>query len=225
MNKLLKLIGFFAVMNIAGILGLVGWLVVSGRLDKNRATEIRTMLSETIEAQTAREAEEAAQPEGEEEQLPDPLSIEQHLEAAQEAGDVELQRRLRDQQNNLRMMESLRREQRELDEARDQFQAERDAFNAMRERLAQIEGDEQFRKSLGVYEGMKAPDAATNLLSLLGEGKRDEVVSYLDAMDERKRIKIFTELTKNAQNGLAAQLLEDLRTRGLVARAPEVSSP
>lgn len=225
MNKLLKLIGFFAVMNIAGILGLVGWLVVSGRLDKNRATEIRTMLSETIEAQTAREAEEAAPPEGEEEQLPDPLSIEQHLEAAQEAGDVELQRRLRDQQNNLRMMESLRREQRELDEARDQFQAERDAFNAMRERLAQIEGDEQFRKSLGVYEGMKAPDAATNLLSLLGEGKRDEVVSYLDAMDERKRIKIFTELTKNAQNGLAAQLLEDLRTRGLVARAPEVPSP
>lgn len=225
MKKLLKLVSFFAVLNFAAVLGLIGWLIASGRLDKERATEIRAMLSETVEQRAAREAAQNEQAQGEGESLPDPLTIEQRIEAAREAGDVELMRRLRDQQNNLRMLESLHREQRELDEARDKFLAERDAFNAMRARLAEIEGDEQFRKSLGVYEGMKAPDAAKNLLALLDQGKRDEVVSYLDAMDERKRIKIFTELTKNAQNGLAAQLLEDLRTRGLVARAPEVSSP
>ncbi len=225
MKRLMTLISVLALVNLAGVLGFVGWLAVSGRLDKDRATALRAMLSETVGEQMARETREAEALESGEEALPDAASIEQSLEAAREAGDVDLQRRLRDEQDALRRIESLRREQGLLDEARTEFQTERDGFNAMRERLTKIEGDAQFRKALGVLEGLKAPDATANLLSMLASGKREEVVSYLNAMDERKRIKIFTELTKSAQDGLAAQLLEDLRTRGLIARGPEDPSP
>jgi hypothetical protein len=224
MKGLLKLIAIVAVLNLGAILGFIGWLVASGRLDKARATEIRAMLTETIAEQQAREAAEASA--GEEgETLPEPKSIEQALLEAQEAGDIALQRRLRSEQDSQRLLESLHREQRELDKARNEFLAERKAFTEMRERIAQIEGDAQFRKSLGVLEGLKAPEAMANLLAMLGAGKREEVVSYLDAMDERKRVKIFAELTEAAPDGLAAELLEDLRIRGLVARVPEDSGP
>ncbi len=225
MKKLMTLISLLAIVNMAGVLGLAGWLVASGRLDKDRATQLRAMLSETVEQQRAREEREAAALETAEEALPTAESIEQGLEAAREAGDVELLRRLRDEQDAIHRLESLRREQGVLDEARATFETERDGFLAMRDRLTQIEGDEQFKKSLGVLEGLKAPDATANLLSLLSDNKREEVVSYLDAMDDRKRVKIFAELTKSAPDGLAAQLLEDLRTRGLIARGSEDPSP
>ncbi|MFI4896524.1 MAG: hypothetical protein ACIARR_01720 [Phycisphaerales bacterium JB059] len=224
MKGLFKLVAIVALLNLGAILGFIGWLVASGRLDKARATEIRAMLTETIAEQQAREAAEAEQ-DDDGEALPEPKSIEQALHEAQEAGDVALQRRLRSEQDNQRLLESLHREQRELDKARDEFLAERKAFLEMRDRIAQIEGDAQFRKSLGVLEGLKAPDAMANLLALLGAGKREEVVAYLDAMDERKRIKIFAELTEGAPDGLAAELLEDLRTHGLFARVPEDSGP
>jgi len=225
MKLLLRLISIVAILNLAAIIALIAWLIASGRLDEGRATDLRSWLTETVEEQAAREEAETKAPEEGPDALPEAQSIEQRLAASRESGDVDLQRRLRDEQDSRRRLESLRREQRELDGARDSFETERDAFNEMRERLVAIEGDAQFMKSLGVLEGLKAPEATANLLSLLAVDKRDEVVSYLDAMDERKRVKIFAELTKSTEDGLAAQLLEDLRIRGLVAQGPEDPSP
>ena len=67
---------------------------------------------------------------------------------------------------------------------------------------------------------MKAKDASAALLEIYDAGDPDRVVDYLDAMEDRSRIKIVSEVTKE-DAALAAALLEALSVRGVEARALE----
>ena len=112
---------------------------------------------------------------------------------------------------------SLKRERELLDRDVSAFEAEKADFEDWRERLLEIEGADQFKKTLTTYEGMKAKDAKASLQALLDLGDRDQVVTYLSSMDERKRTKIMTEFNKD-DPGVAAGLLEALRMRGTELR-------
>ncbi|MEO1511624.1 MAG: hypothetical protein AAFU70_06090, partial [Planctomycetota bacterium] len=91
--------------------------------------------------------------------------------------------------------------------------------------LALLEGDAQFQKSLVVLEGLKAEEAVATLRPILDSGDREQVVAYLDAMEERARTKIFAELITQGEGELAAGLLEDLRVRGLDGAFAEGTGP
>ena len=109
-------------------------------------------------------------------------------------------------------------------------------------------GDAQFQKTLAVLQSQK-PSATVTLLKqmlidaapapetgggLIANGETPPpapgatpvvspnmgmVVTYLDAMDEKKRSKVIAELTKTDPK-LAADLLERLRKQGEFARVP-----
>ncbi|NUQ66804.1 MAG: hypothetical protein HUU18_00785 [Phycisphaerales bacterium] len=175
-----------------------------------------------------------------------PLTAQERLAARVEATELDLQRaeRLRREVEDLqrRLVDG----ETKLAAERAAFEAERQAFSAATQRQRDLARDEQFQKTLGVIAGLKPTDAVKVLLATMSspgaapalpvlggpagvtgdatqgiaaQETRDLelAVEYLNAMDDRPRSKIITEIIK-ADEVLAAELLERLRLRGQLAR-------
>ncbi|MDX2146074.1 MAG: hypothetical protein SFZ23_01025 [Planctomycetota bacterium] len=174
MKALIAAFSIFAIANVLGAAGLVGWLHSSGRLNSERVQKIREMLKEPIEAEKARLARDAAALEAkkkadEEEakrNLP-PLTGEQQLVLRLLATEADQQRRDRLAREIADLQEGLRRELAALETARASLKSERDAFNELQKQTQQLTGDAQFRKAVGILESMKAPEAMATLRQLL----------------------------------------------------------
>lgn len=213
-----------ALANLLAIAGFALWLGVSGRLSEDRVERLRVMFQDTVAEEEERleaDAEdaklaEAALLEAANAKLP-PISAEDRL-ALQTQHDAVMQQNLERTRRTLEdMRRTLEKERDDLDEDIEEFIAERDSFNAMRKRIADIEGDEQFQKALTLYQSLQPKDAANTLKELYERGDIEQVVAYLNAMESRKASKIVAQF----EPPVAANLLERLRTRGLVAAAPE----
>ncbi len=226
-RTLVSAISIVAILNLGAVAGLGAWLMTGDRLDARRVREVRGLFSETVTDRDARleeEAAAAAEPE-EPELMVRPVNFEESLElVGQGAEIIELRRRELEKQI-AQLRASLARDRAILEAERDEFQTRKDAFESMLARLREIEGDVQFKKSLSLLEGVKADQAKSAVMALLAAGKREQVVSYLNAMDERKRTKLFGEFISDGEEALAAELLEDLRTRGVEPPGPEENSP
>jgi hypothetical protein len=242
-----------AIANLLAIAGVAAWLFGTGRLDKERMTQLREVLSTTVQAERALidaaaaqaeiDAQAAAQTERE---SAAPLSAAEQLHVRLDLSEVDHQRIERLRQETRDLTVTVARDQLRLAEERRVFEAERDAFEAMRAQLAEVEGSAQFRRAVGTLQGLKADEAVAILMQILqrpagrganGEtasasdqpipafaGGAEQVVSYLNALQERSRNKIMSDIT-SVDPALAADLLERLRTRGLIAHGPESSPP
>jgi len=226
MRTVWHMITILALANLIAIVGFVWWLHFSGRLDTERVEAVRTMLSETIAEQRAREAAQAAEAEAAAQQQAEierlsgpPVTASGALSLRIETSEEDLQRIMRMERDVKNLRETLARERRILDADRAEFEEDRAEFEAMRERIAEIEGDAQFGKSLSVLEGLKAAEAKQTLMQLL-QTDREQVVAYLDAMKARARTSIFDEMVGDGQADLAAELLEEIRVRGLETSGP-----
>jgi len=218
------IITVLALANMLAMLGFVGWLVGTGRLDESRFNEIREKLGETIEAeearleteerQAAREAEAAKE---EERALIPPITAADRLRNEEAASEVDRQRLERLAREVRDLQSTLVRERRLLDERVEAFEAEKQQFEAMRSRIREIEGQDQFQKAVSHLQAQR-PDTARDILqALMAEGDVEQAVSYLNAMGGRQAAKIIGAFDDPA---VAADLLERLRTRGTEARAP-----
>ncbi len=223
MKAIWNIITVMALANLIAVIGFVWWLHFSGRLNMARVEAVRTILSETIAEQASRESAEAAaaeakaQQEAEAERMAGPpVTASETLSMRIETSEIDRQRieRLKREVKNL--TETLARERRKLDDDRAAFEKRKKAFEDMRARIAAIEGDEQFVKSVGVLEKLDPADAKKTLSQLLTTD-REQVVSYLDTMSARARTAVFAEFIKDGQQDVAAELLEEIRVRGLVA--------
>lgn len=119
-----------------------------------------------------------------------------------------MQREINDLQN------TLKRERALLASERTDFEEERSEFKAMRERLKEIEGSDQFNKSLTVLKNMRPRDAKEMLSVLIDDGKWEQVVSYLSALGGGITTEVLAEFIKADEAELAAGLLESIRMRG-----------
>lgn len=224
MKKLWTLVSVLAFLNLLAVLGFAGWVYTTGRIDQSRIQEVQSLFGETVTERDQRIAdEEKAAAEAlanAEKPLPElALTADERNRVRVEMTQVDRQRRERTAREIQDLKGTLMNQQRMIDADRKALQAEQEAFDAMRARLEIIEGADQFAKSLSVLSGLKPKDAMSALQVLLNEGKDEQVVSYLSKMDERVRTKIFAEFVK-ADEQLAANLLESLRTRGLAAAPP-----
>ena len=225
MKGLWIIISTIALANFLAMAGLIGWLQMTDRLDAARLNEVRTLFSETLtDKQNAAAALKAAEEEAAKKEAEairagtPPLSaaeamVSERVQSEQQRQHVE---RLRREVEDLQR--SLARERDELDEEWKRLRAERDAFQVMRDRLAELEGSEQFERALRLYESLKPDQTQALLQQLIDDGNIEQVVSYLDAMQTRTASKVLAEFKDPA---VAAGLLERLRTRGLEARVPE----
>jgi len=214
-----------AVANFLAIGGFVGWLAATDRLDLERLEEIRTILAETRADEAARleaedqEATRVAQQQAEDAKnaLP-PLNAGELLDALQEHEEAAQLRVARMEREAADLRRALERERDELDRRVAAFEQEKAQFDAMRQRLAEVEGDGQFQQALALYKALPAAKAQEMLQTLIDEGRVDQVVDYLNAMDTRTARKIVERFEDPA---VAADLLERLRVRGLQASAAE----
>ncbi|MCB9846175.1 MAG: hypothetical protein H6811_09345 [Phycisphaeraceae bacterium] len=170
-------------------------------------------------------------------------SSEDLVEARRDLSEVDRQRLERLRREVQDLQRELSRREATLQEQRQEFELRAEAFREERARVQAVDGSAQFKKSVRLLEGLVPARGAAVLRALmsgsedpLGEGDdagdgaenvaqqdphkmvtgKDRAVSYLNAMQERPRLKVISELAKDEPE-LAAELLERLRTRGLAA--------
>lgn len=129
------------------------------------------------------------------------------------------------------LKDALRSEQAKLVKARKEFEDERQAFETRRAQIAELEGSTQFKKAMGVLEGLEPKAARSVLQEMLtaqtAPGELDgktRVVTYLSLMKNDKRQEVMAEFAKG-DPALAADLLERIRTHGGAAKGSETSGP
>lgn len=222
MRRLWTIISVVCFLNAMGVLVVLGWLLNTGRVDRQRLQDVRELFRETTAQRDARE--KAEQKEAEQAaaltrvanvENGEPMSADARLDSnrAQSQADIERMQRIRREVKDLQ--DAVVRQRQLLDKEREGFESDVSAFNKMRRDIAELEGSEQFKKALVVFEQLKPADAKAAMAALLDQGKQDEVVGYLDAMEDRARTKVVAEFIKDADAPLAAKLLEELRVRGI----------
>ncbi|MCE7972941.1 MAG: hypothetical protein DYG92_01260 [Leptolyngbya sp. PLA1] len=201
--------------------------------------------AEAAKAQAEKEAGEKAAAEAKRRDQP-PLTAEQRVALRLEATEIDRQRMERLQREVEDLRRVLSTERAALDRDRAAFVAEKSAFEAASAATRRALEDGQFQKTLGVLAAMKPKDAVGLLTQMLkGENfapagqvpalaaggaasttmapptsaGEDQVVSYLDAMDEKPRGRIMTELAKS-DPALATRLLGRIRERAQFAPVP-----
>lgn len=232
MRTLLVSVAVVAVANLVGLLGFAGWLVGSGRLDAQRLQHVRSMFAETIQDQRSRESDEAAAEvslalaaEQARKDARPPMTATEQLAARVEATEIDRQRAERLRREVADLQRGLEQREAELERQRRVLARERDEFERMRQDIVSQTTSEQFKKALATMEGLKPADAKKAFKEIIDgdpSGGVGQVVSYLNAMDDRIRTKIVTEFIKE-DSKLAAELLERMRMRGSVV-SPSVES-
>ncbi|MEO1512527.1 MAG: hypothetical protein AAFU70_10665, partial [Planctomycetota bacterium] len=137
MRSVWTVFSIMAVANMFAILMALGWLLGTRRVDATRIQEVRSIFTETVGEQAAREAREAADAEVEADPAADlpagpPLNSSEALALRIEASEIDLQRIARLQREVQDLRRTLRLERNELDRERESFVTERDGFESMR---------------------------------------------------------------------------------------------
>ncbi|MFG0274571.1 MAG: hypothetical protein ACF8QF_05905 [Phycisphaerales bacterium] len=223
MRSIWTVITTVALANLLAVVAFVGWLASSDRLNQDRLESIRALLSETVEAEQTRLDEEAREQERLEAEaeaarraaLP-PLTAGDRLLLAEESEEAVRQRLERMRREMEDLQRTIRAEANRLDDRTDSFEAEKAAFEQMRDRIAAIEGDEQFKKTVTLLEGLPPARASEMLMEIIAQGAPEQATAYLNAMQSRNASKVLASIEDPA---LAADLLERLRVYGLEARA------
>lgn len=216
MKKIWTIVSAFSFLNFMLILAALGWLLNTGRLDRERVEELRDVLfASNLDGEADLTDMLDGDGNGDSNGALSVLSAEERLNMRLEKSDADQERVRRMQREVDDLKAALGRERRLLDTQRAEFESDRAAFFDQRRTIADLEGGDQFRRSLVVLETMKSSEAMESLQAMLDAGKDIEVVSYLNAMEDRTRAKVFSEWVKGGQPQLAAKLLEDIRQRGI----------
>lgn len=213
-----------------------------------RAVFGKTLTEEAAEAAKAKADQEAVEKAAAEAKRKDqpPLTAEQRVALRLEATEIDRQRMERLQREVEDLQRVLATERTALDRDRAAFLAEKSAFEAASAATRRALEDGQFQKTLGVLSTMKPKDAVGLLTQMLkgasfaptsqppalaaggatgtesdaaAAAGEEQVVSYLDAMDEKPRGRIMTELAKT-DPVLATRLLGRIRDRAQFAPVP-----
>lgn len=221
MKSLWTVVTVLAIANLLAIIGFVGWLNATGRVSRERVDAVRGIFVSTVEQEKAALAEVEAQREAEaiEEAkaarlAQPPIGSAERLRQRREGEEVALHTKQRLEDELLALQTFLVRENERLLAWEKELASRQAAMEAEQLRIRETTGSDQFKKALATLSGVKPAEAKSILAELLAQEKQDEVVSYLDAIEERARSRILAEFNKTDPR-LAADLLERLRTRGI----------
>lgn len=244
MKTIWSVLSIIAVANMVAAALFLAFLALTDRLDTRRVHELKEVLATTIAQRSmAEQAEQdAAEPIDDAQAADDDiaLSASELLELRIIQSEVDLQRkqRLAREIKDLQRAQSLAHQQ--LVDERAAFDAEVKAFRDELARLRAIDGSRQFKKAVKVLDGLAAEDAVAVLRAMidgggdpamelasadgtavgdaeLGVDGMTRAVSYLNAMQERSRTRVVSTIAAE-DPVLAAQLLEEIRKRGVTPR-------
>ncbi len=222
------------ILNLLVLGGFIAWLGGSGRLSRERLQKVVEVFTPTIEQERLR-LEEEAQLEAE--------SAERARQAARleavSGGARTLEQKLdeEDLANELqaRMLDRLTAEsaaiRRRLESSKQviaqlkaELDAERQALQDTIEAETQKRTSEDFQQAVAFYEQLSPKQAKGAFQALLAQGKTDEVLDYLGAMQLRKAGAVLRQFKTQEEIVQAAMLLEALRDRGVDTSAMRAAS-
>lgn len=222
MKTIWTILATIAVANVLAFGGLLVWLQSTDRLSRERVRLVRETFAQTVTAEqqamaAKKSADETAKSEAAaaEKLAQPPKTAAETIAEHQRDDEQKLQAIQRKQQELENLRSSLMTQLGKLEDREKQLAADREAFNQERKRIAETEGAQQFKEALATLEGQKAKDAKEMLKAMIDAKQGEQAVSYLAKMDESKRAKVMAEFAKQ-DAALAADLLERLRTRGLI---------
>ncbi len=210
MKKIINVIILALAMNFLLVVGVGGWLVSSGRLDKAKFAEVKKILvadappppatqpAPTTEPASRLEAllaQASGRPAGE--QID---SIHQAFVAEQ----TELDRRTRELQDVRRQID-LAKQQATAD--RTKIQQEKKDVDAQQAEQNRLASDKGFQDSLQLYSIMPAKQVKTVFMTL-GD---DTVMQYLQAMQPRVAAKVIKEFKSPDETLRIQKVLEKIR--------------
>lgn len=214
MKKILTLIMLLLAVHFLAVAGGVGWLVASGRLDKEKVGKIGEVMFPAPTSQPTTVPTTAPVTD-----VRPLLKLEELL--AKQAGrpateQVEFIRNAFDEQyaqleRRMREMEAL---QRQIESARDQLGRDRQALDERQKMLdsreteaARLEQDQGFQAELQLYQSMPSPQVKKLFIAM----EDDLVARYLQAMPTRQASKVIKEFKTPEETARLQQILERIR--------------
>jgi hypothetical protein len=214
-----------ATINIAAAVMLVGWLGATGRLNKQRVQRVVSLFDDTIAQDKAQrdKAKEQAQEQKQRaeraarlERVKDgPITMQDRLAARQRADEIAMHRLNRMQEETSDLRRQIERAKNRIAEQNDDLQQKREQFEAFVKQRTEQMKTEDFKKTVRMYESLKADKTKRMFQQLLQQGKEDEVVKYLAAMQTRTASSVLEAFETPQEIQQATALVERLRQRGV----------
>lgn len=225
-----NIISFLAVTHVLALALFAMWLWQSDRLDADRMQMLRETFSETVTRAelAAHEQQQQLEHEREEEEheqrlQQSPMSAGELLHRIDQLEELERRTMRRIEDARRFHNEQFAQAMQEIEQRREELEAERAAWEeSVAAAQARLE-DEQFTKTVQQYESVQPRQGKNMMMELIADGDMEQAVAYLDAMNPRAASKILGEFRTDAEIQLATELLEELRRFGLDAELEQES--
>lgn len=174
MKTLWNAICVLALANLLAVIGVVGWLRTSDRIDMDRVRELRLILTKTVSQQRSEEAQAKATAEADQKKREAdakarrvPLTASEQLSARLEATELDEQR-LKGMRSEVDALQrTLKEAQEKVKAERAALDADRTAFEQAKKSYAETTKREQFQKTLAVLQAVKPTEARAMLSEIL----------------------------------------------------------
>ena len=219
MNRLWNICAFIALVNLVALLGILFWLMTTGRVDSDRVERLRALFAkpvavELMEAEAQREAEE--------------LQLEQSLEEGSLLGlpsssrwpiDSLTKLRMEEQMMQRRFSDELQRDSQEVLMAEQRLNSEREAFEREKTEYLRLQEEaEQQRNAADFKQSVKdlesvPPKTAKNLIvetCAIGPEGTDLALRWMKAMRQGARASVIASMKSEEELKLASSLLQSL---------------
>lgn len=231
MKFLWNIVSFLAVVHLLAIVGFVGWLWQSGRLDMERVMSVRDTFSQTLaeveaEAKNKEEQDKLAAADSLAEQRLNsaPVTSGHQISMMSAVREFSMQSSQQLEQERSIFAKQLEESAAKLDEREAAFEARKQQWEAGIEAERKRRADDQFAKAVALLELMRPTQAKDTIVRLIREGNTDQAVAYLDAMSERLAVRVLQEMKDPVEAPMATDLLERIRRFGLEGEPNEVLS-
>jgi len=222
-------------VHLIGMGVLLGWMVSSDRLNRDRVNQVVSLFKPTIkEAELAAKEAEKAEQERRDKQVAlarleqvsrGPTTTAARLSSEQEAEEVSMQKIAFLQQNVSNLTMRLENDKAQLHKLKDELDKSRQAFEKAVQGRRQDLQDEDFRQAVRMYEQLKPKQAKVMFQEMLTQGRRQQVVDYLASMQLRKAAAVLGEFKEGEEILQATELLQGLRDRGINSLTRQVDEP
>lgn len=214
-----NIIAFVAIMNLLAVLFFGGWLAVSGRVSNERIESVRTLFAVPADTEAEAAAKQRLAEDIETLQFEENASLSRQPMGsdAQIAAVEDLLRReqllmRRIERENTEDRRALEMFERQLAEREQALEARIAAFDDSRRKVLAESGQESFVAVVKLMETLPSRQAKDQILLLVANGEKTEAVRCLRAMRAGPRTQIIASMKTEAEQQVASDLLESLRT-------------
>lgn len=230
MKTLLVAVAVLLALHFLAVLGLVGYLGATGRLSRDRLHEVVDVfrLTNAQARQQAQQAAELAATAREKAQAvarlsstaASPHTLEGRLAMQQVGDDLAMHRLERLQRDTADLRREMEQAKAIVTKGKAALDAERAQFKAFLAAQSKRQLDQDFKQTVRMYEQLKPTQTKQMFQTLMANGKTEEVVQYLAAMQLRKAGKVIAQFKTPSEIQQATHLLELLRQRGIYLSPP-----